>query len=97
MRYMREVEEMLGAYPSKSFRVMDIVKYATRGRYLPGRERESARKAVQRALDSLIQRGLVTVDSPAATRGAFALYKMSHLVGHSTTQASAKAGQVVGQ
>jgi len=96
MKYAHEVLELFQAYPMRSFRVMEIVRYATRGRYLPAREREAARKAVQRALDALIQNETIQIAVPAAGRGAFAQYSLFHvpLVGHEGEKSGTRSGTI---
>lgn len=79
MKYAHEVQELFEAYPMRSFRVMEIVRYATGGRRMSPRDREAARKAVRRALDALIETGTVMISRPADDQGSYAEYCMSHL------------------
>lgn len=78
MKYAHEVLDLMGAYPMRSFRMIELVRHVTRGRSLEPRERDAARKAVQRVLDALVEVGSAQVSAPAAGRGAFAEYSVSH-------------------
>ncbi|CAB3919007.1 hypothetical protein [Achromobacter mucicolens] len=78
MKYAHEVMDLMGAYPMRSFRMLELVRHVTRGRQLEARERDAARKAVQRVLDALIAAGSIQVSAPAAARGTFAEYSVSH-------------------
>ncbi|WP_141243360.1 hypothetical protein [Bordetella genomosp. 1] len=77
MKFAMEVMELLEAYPLRSFRVVELVRHATRGRALEARERAAARKAVQRVLDAFIDTGLVVVVVRATTPGTYAEYGMA--------------------
>ncbi|EFF76085.1 hypothetical protein HMPREF0004_2570 [Achromobacter piechaudii ATCC 43553] len=78
MKYAHEVLDLMGAYPMRSFRMLELVRHVTRGRTLEQRERDAARKAVQRVLDALVEAGSVQVSTPASARGTFAEYSVSH-------------------
>lgn len=93
MRFAHDVLELFQSYPTRSFRVMEIVRYATGGRQLDPKARAAARKAAQRALEALIENGTVVVREPALTSGSFAEYSMSH----KRDMRPEKAGQRVGQ
>ncbi|MPS30510.1 MAG: hypothetical protein E2576_14360 [Alcaligenaceae bacterium] len=77
MKYAHEVLELFQAYPDRSFRVMEVVRYAAGGRCRDPREREAARRAVHRVLAALLRNGTVVVSQPAQTNGGFALYSVS--------------------
>ena len=77
MKYAMEVMDLLETYPQRSFRVVELVRHATRGRALEVRERAAARKAVQRVLDAFIDTGLVEIVVPATTPGSYAEYGMA--------------------
>lgn len=77
----------------RSFRMIELVRHVTRGRALEPRERDAARKAVQRVLDALVEAGSAQVSAPAAARGAFAEYSVSH----KWDMTSPKVGQEVRQ
>jgi hypothetical protein len=66
--------DLMGAFPGREFRMVQIVRYATQGRTLNLKERRAARKAIQRVLHELVQSGSVVPKPPAATRGAPVLY-----------------------
>lgn len=93
MKYAHEVLDLMETYPSRSFRVGELVRHATRGRALTHAQRESARKAVKRVLDALITTGAVAVTQPAEVSGASAEYSMSRFRDMSPTKAGQKAGQ----
>ncbi|WP_419342784.1 hypothetical protein ACM1PE_06925 [Achromobacter sp. PD1] len=93
MKYAHEVMDLMGAYPMRSFRMIELVRHVTRGRTLEPRERDAARKAVQRVLDALVAAGSVQVSAPAAGRGAFAGYSVSHKWDISSTQVGREVGQ----
>lgn len=95
MKYAHEVMELMETYPARSFRVVELVRHATKGRILTQSERESARKAVKRVLDALIAMGSVTVTQPAEVSGAFAEYSVSRFRDMNPTKAGQKAGQYV--
>jgi len=77
VKYAMEVMDLLETYPQRSFRVVELVRHATRGRALDVRERAAARKAVRRVLDAFIDTGLVEVVVPATTPGSYAEYGMA--------------------
>lgn len=93
MKYAHEVMDLMGAYPMRSFRMLELVRHVTRGRMLEPRERDAARKAVQRVLDALVAAGSVQISAPAAGRGAFSAYSMSH----KWDMSPPKVGREVGQ
>ncbi|KAB1444192.1 hypothetical protein [Bordetella bronchiseptica] len=78
MKYAHEVMDLMGAYPARSFRMVELVRHVTRGRALTVKERDATRKAVQRVLDALVESGTVRAYA-AEGRGGFAEYSMSHL------------------
>lgn len=82
MKYAHEVLELMQAFPNRSFRAMEIVRYATKGTHLPQRERESARRAVHRVLTALVQNHTIIVTEAAAASGAFALYALAPRIVH---------------
>lgn len=98
MKYAHEILELLETYPRRSFRVMEVVRYATLGRPLPPRQREAARKAVQRALDALIENGTAEIRRPAMGPGTYAEYGISGLhvplVGHEPAKSGTRSGTI---
>ncbi|CAJ48916.1 putative phage protein [Bordetella avium 197N] len=70
--------DLMGAYPNRSFRVGELVRHVTHGRHLEARERDAARKAVQRVLDALVSAGSVQVAASAEQRGGYFSYSVSH-------------------
>lgn len=74
----KEFENRYRGYPMRSFRMLELVRHVTRGRILEPRERDAARKAVQRVLEALVAAGSVQVSAPATARGTFAEYSVSH-------------------
>ena len=95
MRFGVEVMELMEAYPERSFRVVELVRYATRGRPLSPSEREAARKAVKRLLDALIASGFVVISRPASASGSAAEYSMSRFRDICPPKAGQEAGQYV--
>jgi hypothetical protein len=93
VKYAHEVMDLMGAYPKRSFRMVELVRHVTHGRTLTVREREAARKAVKRVLDALVAAGSIHISNPAPTQGAFSEYSVSHYWDMRPT----KAGQEVGQ
>lgn len=93
MKYAHEVMDLMGAYPMRSFRMMELVRHVTGGRQLECREREATRKAVQRVLDALIEAGSVEVQSAALRKGCFAEYSMSHKCDMTSTKVVHEVGQ----
>lgn len=93
MKYAHEVMDLMGAYPMRSFRMLELVRHVTRGRSLEPRERDAARKAVQRVLDALVAAGSVQVSAPAEGRGSFAEYSVSHLWDMSPPKVGREVGQ----
>lgn len=74
MLYAREVIELMGAYPGREFRMVQIVRYVTKNKHMDLRERRATRKAVLRALAAFAESGAVFVRPPEATRGAPVFY-----------------------
>lgn len=95
MKYAYEVMDLMEAYPTRSFRVGELVRHATRGRPLSAAERESARKAVKRVLDALIAIGVVAITQPAEVSGASAEYSVSRFRDMMPPKAGQEAGQYV--
>ncbi|AZR96179.1 hypothetical protein BBB39_13075 [Bordetella trematum] len=85
--------DLMGAYPGRSFRVVELVRHVTKGRELSSREREAARKAVRRVLAAMVENGTAHLASSAEMQGGYDEYSMSH----KWDMTSEKVGQKVGQ
>lgn len=95
MKYAHQVLELMECYPERSFRVGELVRYATGGRPLTDAGREAARKAVRRVLDAFIESGHVVITTPAEVSGASAEYSMSRFRDMCPPKAGQDAGQFV--
>lgn len=73
--YAREVIELMGSYPGRDFRMVEIVRYVTNGRTLDLKGRRSLRRGVLRVVLALSESGSVLIDPPQHTRGGFAHYR----------------------
>lgn len=93
MKDAHEVMDLMGRVPDGSFRMLSLVRHVTCGWTLEPRERDAARKAVQRVLDAIVAAGSVQISSRAAGRGAFAEYSVSH----KWDMSPPKVGREVGQ
>lgn len=93
MKYAGEIVTFMSSYPTRRFRVVELVRHVTRGRTLSAREREATRKAVRRVLDAMVENGTACIVTLANVQGAYAEYSMSH----KWDMNPKKAGQEVGQ
>ncbi|MDR0274147.1 MAG: hypothetical protein LBI48_02165 [Burkholderiaceae bacterium] len=75
MLYVREISDLMAAYPGRGFKMQEIVRYVAGGRRLDGRARYALHKSTLRALVALQEAGVVLVRPPRAARGGFALYR----------------------
>lgn len=75
MQYAREVMELMGAYPGRDFRMVELVRYVGNGRELDLRSKRAMRKAVLRVLGYLAGAGVVLVRPPASQRGGLTTYR----------------------
>jgi hypothetical protein len=75
MLYVREITDLMAAYPGRDFKMAEIVNYIRAGRRLDRRARESVRRSARNALHALSEAGVVGVRYPKAGSGAFALYR----------------------
>lgn len=72
MKYAREVIELMSAYPGRTFRMAEIVRYVN-PKAATG-EKHSLRRAILRVLDLLADTGAILKHPPAAS-GGFAEYQ----------------------
>lgn len=97
MKYAAEVIELMSAYPGRQFKMLELVRHATRARALGPQESDSARKAVRRVLVSLVDCGTVEVE-PAAVSGGYAQYSWGkaghHLVANREANRDNSCGAV---
>jgi hypothetical protein len=75
LKFASEIIDLMGAYPGRDFRMVQIVRYVANGRTLDLKERRAARKAVLRALEALVASGSVLLTPPTASRGAPVFYR----------------------
>lgn len=75
MRYAREVIDLMGAYPGRDFRMIEILHYVTNGKTLSVREKRAMRKGVLRVVQQLSESGTVLVRPPSHARGGYAVYR----------------------
>jgi hypothetical protein len=75
MLYVREITDLMAAYPGRDFKMAEIVNYVRAGRRMDRRARESVRLATWRALSALHDVGMVIVHYPNPVNGAYALYQ----------------------
>lgn len=59
MKFAKEIIGLMAAYPSKDFKMAELVRAATGARELEPRERSATRKAVFRVLQELADTGHV--------------------------------------
>jgi len=83
MKYAHEVIDLMGAYPGREFRMAEILRYVSRGRVLQVKERNAARQAVLRVLDSLIESGQIRKEAPAEKSAYYVWECRSLRHGHS--------------
>lgn len=76
MKYVKEIDNLFTAFPDRSFQVIEIVRYATGDAKQSPRQREASRKAVKRALDTLVDIGLIEVSDQAKKNGLPNLYRI---------------------
>lgn len=81
MKYAKEVIDLMGAYPGREFRMIQLVRDVTRAMPLDKRARDAARNAVLRVLDSLIESGQVEKNATAANSVFYSWRIVRH--GHS--------------
>ncbi|TAL90922.1 MAG: hypothetical protein EPN62_00880 [Candidimonas sp.] len=58
-KYAREIMGLMAAYPGRDFKMVELVREATKAQNLSAREKDSARKAVRRILKTLCESKLV--------------------------------------
>ncbi|WP_313624103.1 hypothetical protein [Achromobacter sp.] len=75
MKYATEVLDLLGTYPKRDFRMMEIVNYIL-GDNKNRQDREAARKAVTRVLQAMENGGSLIRIAPIHERGGYATYRL---------------------
>lgn len=73
MKFAHDVMDLMGAYPGREWRMVQIVRYVANGKTLDLKERRAVRKGVHRVLMALADSGTVTV-RPEKSRGGPAWY-----------------------
>jgi hypothetical protein len=73
--YVREITELMSAYPGREFRMAEIVNYVGAGGGRNPRKRQAVRLSAWRALKAMIEAGAVMERQPMAARGSHALYR----------------------
>lgn len=66
MKYAKEVIELMEPYPGRDWKMAELVNYVAGGRITHVRERNAARQAVLRVIDSLSASGQV-IKRPSRT------------------------------
>ena len=69
MMYAREIIELMGAYPGRDFKMVEIVNYVTGDLGADLRRKQAIRKGAIRALHALSAAGCVMVRPSNARRG----------------------------
>jgi hypothetical protein len=75
MLYVREITDLMAAYPGRDFKKAEIVNYIAAGRRMDARAKNTLRCSTLRALQAMIDIGVVAVHYPRAVHGGFALYQ----------------------
>ena len=76
MLYVREIIELMAAYPGRDFKMSEIVRYIAGGRRrLDTRTREAIRRSARNALRALSDSGSIMIHYPSSASGSFALYR----------------------
>ena len=73
MLFAREVQELLGAYPGRDFRMLHICRYII-GKSPDHKRRKAVREAVRVVLIALEESGVLE-RTPATKNGGYALYR----------------------
>ncbi len=74
MKYAQEVIELMGAYPSRDFRMKEIVQYVG-GNALSSEERHRVRMQLANVIRELETMGCISRHPSASKRGGYALYR----------------------
>jgi len=93
--YASEVIALLGAYPGREFKMVEIVRYVANGRDMSLREKRTMRKGVLRAIAALNEMGSVLIRPPAPSRGGSASYSWRE-VRHAVADRHSEVIQEVG-
>ncbi|WP_198952934.1 MULTISPECIES: hypothetical protein [unclassified Achromobacter] len=64
MKYAGEVIDLMACYPGREFRLMELVRHVSRGRYLIDAEKTRMQRGIQRAMEALRDAGSVTIQEP---------------------------------
>lgn len=64
MKYAHEVIELMAPYPGRQFRLMELVRHASRGRHLSLAEKTRMQRGIQRAMEALSDCGSVEIEEP---------------------------------
>lgn len=75
MKYAKEVLDLLGTYPERDFRMMEIVNYVV-GKGQVRSEREASRKAIARVLQAMEAGGSLVLTPSLHERGGYATYRL---------------------
>jgi hypothetical protein len=75
MLYVREIMDLMGAYPGRDFKMVEIVNYVTGDRDTDVRKKRAIRKGALRAIEALQSTGCLLVRPPRASRGGYAHYR----------------------
>jgi len=65
VKYVREVIDLMAAYPGRPFRLVELVRHVSRGQQLSRTERTRLERGIQRAMDALRTAGSVLIEEPA--------------------------------
>jgi len=72
MKYAAEIINLMGAYPGRDWRMLHLVRYVC-PKPKSIQERRAVRKAVLRAVQAIVETGVVTYHPPKR-RGCYAVY-----------------------
>lgn len=75
MLYVRELIDLMAAFPGRDFKMIDLVRYAANGRTLDNRGKRALREGVLRAVKALAGTGAVLIRPPSQQRGGYAVYR----------------------
>jgi len=73
--YAREIMELMGAYPGRDFKMVELVTYVLGDQEADLRTKRAVRKGALRAIEALSSTGCVLVRPPRASRGGYAHYR----------------------
>lgn len=78
--YVREVVELMAAFPGREFRIGDVIAYVRNGRDVTDKQARAMREGVVRALQALAETGSVEIVRPWTNQRGWCYYRwqMTH-------------------